>query len=220
MTTVKWKFHERWRLRRKSHKFNPGSSLSWPRLKLVHHSRAKAKARLHRAQARSVSPDEGGDQWGWGFQMLKNVILSKCKNPWTIYHVLHQKFLSSTPNPSWACHFQFFDTLQLWFKSIPKINDLLNFLTVRCQYGKKSDRKQGESTTFVISTQTCRERELNTQCDCYCHRNGNDIAGLTYFLSCGNQEILPSSLRAISKSFWVENKSEKFQLAATKQEFS
>lgn len=71
MTTVKWKFHERWRLRRKSHKFNPGSAFwSWPRLKLVHHSRAKAKARLHHAQARSVSPDEGGDQWGWGFQML------------------------------------------------------------------------------------------------------------------------------------------------------
>lgn len=71
MTTVKWKFHERWQLRRKSHKFNPGSSFwSRPRLKLVHHSRAKAKARLHHAQARSVSPDEGGDQWGWGFQML------------------------------------------------------------------------------------------------------------------------------------------------------
>lgn len=219
MTTVKWKFHERWRLRRKSHKFNPGSSFwSRPRLKPVHHSRAKV--RLYHAQARSVSPDEDGDQWGWGFQMLPMCFFPNARIQWTICHVLHQKFLFSTPNPSWACYFQFFDTLQLWFKSIPKINDLLNFLNVGCQYGKKSDRKQGESTTFFISTQTCRDRELNTQCDCYCHRNGNDIAGLIYFHSCRNQEFLPSSFRAISKSFWVENKSEKFQLAATKQQFS
>lgn len=70
-----------------------------------------------------------------------------------------------------ACYFQFFDTLQL-----PNINGLFNFISVECQYGKRSERKQGESTIFVISIQTfSRERELSTQCHCYCHQNGNDI---------------------------------------------
>lgn len=106
-------------------------------------------------------------------------------------------------------------------KSIPKINGLFNFITVGCQYGKRSDRKQGESTTFVIPIQTfSRERELSTQCDWYCHWNGNDVTLLIYFLSCRNQEILPSRLRAICKSFWAENESTiGFRLAATKQQY-
>lgn len=132
MTIVKSKFQERSWLRRKRHNFKPGSSVDEIMIQTNVCSPLQSQGQGQIPPCTSLSQisesrplsiniyynnintfkhtDLREELNKGGVFCASKVHLSKCKDPWTLCDVLNQNFLYSTPNPSWACYFQFFES--------------------------------------------------------------------------------------------------------------